>query len=76
MKKRNARKVRSGSRRLFAQPFFPERCVIVVPGQDFEVSTVFKSWIYDEPEENNSKSRVSQHPNTISNQGMIEALRG
>ena len=77
MRKRNGRKARSDPRRLFAQPFFPDRCVLVVRGDNIEVPAFFKSWIYEESEESiNPETRGKRHLNVVSNEGMIEALRG
>jgi len=41
--------VANKSARRVGAPSLPDRCVIVVPGDDIEVSAIFKSWIYDEP---------------------------
>jgi hypothetical protein len=67
---------RNVSRRNSAPPL-PDHCAIVVPGHNIEVSAIFKAWIYDEPEEAIAAvPRGKRHPKTISNQGIIEALRG
>jgi len=77
MKKRNERKVRNDLRRSFAQPFFPDRCFLSVRGDNIEVPAFFKSWIYEESEESiNPELGGKRHLNAVSNQGMIEALRG
>jgi len=61
--------------RLEAPPL-PDRCVIVVPGQNIEVTAVFNSWIYEGPEsEIHIEPRGKRPDYTASNQGIIEALR-
>ena len=66
---------RRASRRVGVTPL-PDRCVIMVPGHDIGVPAIFKSWIYDEPEEKQHRTQRQEAPNTASNQGMIEALQG
>jgi len=62
--------------RIGAAPL-PDGCVIAVPGQNIEVTAIFKSWIYEGPKsEVRIEPQGKRHHETASNQGIIAAFRG